>query len=507
MQGWEFFRTIFKEVGVYRRQLIFFSFLIIAGLIINYYWQKHTSAQVINEPSSTAALNNSLSNNLAVSVTKNGQVYINGEKNNQVLKFYDDYDELRILVYDKPGRFIDNFQAKIELPGPTKPSEIRQIVYAVHGAGESRAYMDNEKTLIYEVNNISPYAMVTIVAHLPKGLVTLSVVQKMTFQIQRLPLRIWFNVAIILPLLTIIFMVFMILQRRSGQIFKDKSVLDRPPDDLSLAIVGVLIDGNIGAREIAATLIDLARRGYLLIINKGEGEFSFGIRKGTNFESVQGLNSAERALLSKIFLPKAFKSTTDDIQMRIGRHIFSRKIAKFYLDTYNQATQLGFFVKNPGKVHLAYKYVGIGLFFISFICFLINAAVGADPKFSLVFWVGGMAAAAVTINLSPYMPARSPRGTQELKKWLAFRNYFSSSRKILAKEVIQSKFEEYLPYAIVFGVETDWMRLFAEEPFVKPGWYESQERVETIESFAGQFFPLIGYVAKDLAKSHEPTVE
>lgn len=507
MPSGEFYRTIVRQTNIYQRKLIFFALLLIVGLGIGYFWQKYTSAQVINEPEGKAVQNSSLSNKMDVSVSQDGQVYINGEKNNQVLRFYDNYDELRILVYNKPGRFIEDWKAKVVLPVESKPSEVRQIIYAVHGVGETSSYMSDEKTLTYEVKDISPYAMVTIVAYLPKGMVKMGIYQKTKFQIQELPLRIWFNVAIILPLITVIVMTFMVLKRRSGQIFRVKSSFDQPPDDLAPAVLGVLIDGNIGNREIAATLIDLARRKYIFIINKGGGQFSFGVRKGTNFANIKGLSVFEEALLSKIFTPEAFKSTATDIEARIGRHIFSRKIAKFYLGVYNQATQMGFFLKNPAKVHLVYKYIGVVLFFLSFVCFLINAAVGADPKFSLIFWVGGMIAAVVIINLSPYMPARSSQGTDEMKKWLAFRNYLLSRKATESKDIIQGKFEEYLPYAIVLGVEIEWMKRFAEEPFSRPDWYESIERAVTIDSFAGQLLPLIGYVSENLAKSHEPTVE
>ena len=142
-----------------------------------------------------------------------------------------------------------------------------------------------------------------------------------------------------------------------------------------------------------------------------------------------------------------------------------------------------------------------------FVSFILNAIVGADPKFSLVFWVGGMAAAAVTIRLAPFMPARSQKGSQELKKWLAFRQYLFSKKPLMAKDVLQNKFEEYLPYAIVLGGEVEWARRFGREPFKKPDWYESSEQVVTLERFTGQLYPLIGYVAKNLARSHEPTVE
>ena len=508
MTNWEVIKELGRQAGLYRRKALFIVILAIIGLGINFWWQRTTIADI--EPQSKIPIGSIYSDRMEIEITKDAQVFVDGKKNNQVLKFYENYDELLVIVFDSPGEYISHFKAEVTLPRDVTDKEkqqIRQRIYAVHGVGSNNSYMRDSKTLVYEASNISPQATLTIVAHLPKDLVSLSFFQKIKFDLQELPLGIWLYTAIILPFLTIIMMAFMLYKRHSEQIFHVGDMVDQPPSKAPPAVVGVLVDGTIGAREIAATLIDLARRGYLNILHKGEQEFSFVIRHGGHLEDLKEITPFEKSLLSKIFLPKSYRSSVDDIEMRIGRHIFSRKIAKFYLEVYNLATMAGYFIKNPAKVHLAYKYVGIVLFFLSFVSFLLNAVVGADPKFSLVFWVGGMVAAVVIIRLAPFMPARSIKGSQELRKWLAFRKYFVSKKTLTAKAVLQNKFEEFLPYAIVMGVEVEWARRFGREPFIKPDWYESTGRVVTLETFSGQLFPLIGYVAKNLARSHEPTVE
>lgn len=273
------------------------------------------------------------------------------------------------------------------------------------------------------------------------------------------------------------------------------------------AIPGVLIDGVVGAREIAATLIDLARRGFIYIINKGHGQFSFGIRRGVDFGSMKGLSDFEKELLGKVFLPRSIKSSVADVEMRIGRHIFSRKVAKFYLEIYNEATKRGYFVQNPAKVHLAWKYTGVVLFFLSFAGFMLGAIFGADPKYGLFFWVGGMIAAAVIVRLAPFMPARTNLGNQQLQEWLEFREYLTDRKPAPGTQAFAGKFEENLAYSIVLGAEIDWAKRFGKEPFRPPDWYSSNENVVTLDSFARELFPLIGYVADNLARAHEPTVE
>lgn len=507
MKGWELFRTICKNASFERRQFAFFIIILAAAVSIYLAWPvKPPNIEASVEfPKPEASYSSQVT--MEVEVTRAGQVYIDSRKNNQALKFYDTYDELRINVFNSPGYFVEHFQATVRLPENIQASDVRQLTYAVHGVGSYDAYVLDKQTLIYKASEISPQATLTIVAYLPKGMIKPSFFEKFKFTIEGFSLKIWFYVAIILPGLALILMTFMIFKRRSGQIFSlAGEFLREPPSDDPPAMVEVLVEGTMGARAIAATLIDLARRGFIFFINK-DGDFSFGRRKSGDFESYADLKNFEKALLSKIFLAPAFKSNLADVEMRIGRHIFSRRIAQFYLDVYNLATRQDYFVKNPAKVHLVYRYLGVFLFFASFLGFILTALSQVELKFSLFFWVGGMLAAAFIIRLAPYMPARTAKGTEALKKWLAFRKFLTAKKSLSAKDVLLGKFDEYLPYAIVLGTEVEWAKHFGQESFAKPDWYESEEQVVTLENFAEQLFPFIGFVGENLAKSHEPTVE
>lgn len=506
MSTWQVIKTLLSEIGVYRRKFVFFAIFFVLAFAVYLIWQMWGQSQAaveFNEMPYYPALNQRA---MEIFVQKNGEVIVDG-KTKRALHFYDNYDELRILVFDSGGEYISAFKATVHLPEPQKSEDIRQIVYAVHGVGSTKIYMSGAETLIYEATDISPQATLTIVADFPKGMISPNWWQRIEIATAQLPIKMWLLVAILLPSLTLILMLFMITKRRTAQIIPVRGSLGGPPENVPPAIPGVLIDGVVGAREIAATLIDLARRGFIYIINKGNGQFSFGIRRSGDFENLPGLTLFEKELLSKIFLPRAIKSTVADVEMRIGRHIFSRKIAKFYLEIYNEATRRGYFVQNPAKVHLTWKYTGVVLFFLSFVGFMVGAITGADPKYGLFLWVGGMIASAVIIRLSPFMPARTSQGNQELREWLEFREYLTNHQSIAGVAALQGKFEEYLPYSIVLGAEIDWAKRFGQEPFRQPDWYSSNENVVTLSSFASQLFPLIGYVAQNLARSHEPTVE
>lgn len=506
MTTWQVAKTLLKEIGIYRRRIIYFGLFFVVALVVYLAWQNlgSTQAAILETVPPDALLGQE---NINIQVQKNGTVLIDNKKNNQALKFYQEYDELRVLIADQPSTFIPAVKVTVHLPEATNATETRQIIYAVHGVNETDAYMTDPQTLVYEALEISPTATLTIVADFPKGMILPNFWQRVGILFANLPVKSWLYVAIVIPSVIFLVMLFMIIKRHQAQIIRLHGSLGGPPEILPPAIPGVLIDGVVGAREIAATLIDLARRGYIYIINKGKGQFSFGMRQGGDIQTLPGLSAYERELLSKIFLPSAYKSTVGDVQMRIGRHIFSKKIANFYLGIYNEATKRGFFVENPAKVHLAWKNTGVVLFFLSFIGFMAGAITGADPKYGVFFWIGGMITSAVIIRLAPFMPARTSKGDHRLQEWLEFRRYLTDHKPATGPMQTKGRFEDFLPYAIVLGAEVDWAKRFGSLQFNKPDWYETDENVVTLDSFASELYPLIGFVAENLARSHEPTVE
>lgn len=508
MSTWEIIKKLSADAGIFSRQallLLLIGFLGIFGYYIAINFTPATASLEYENIPYEAMLGGK---EIDIELKDNGVVLLDGEKINNTLHFYKDKDEFRLKVIDEnQSNFYPYFKTSIKLPKPVGESDVRVIVYAVHGVGMNYGSLTDPQTITYEAQNISPGATLTIVAELPKGLIKPGFFQSIEYYLSQIPIGIWLYVGIIVPAIILILMLVMIIRRRRANYMSIRGLLGGPPENIAPAIPGVLVDGVVGAREIAATLIDLAKRGYIYIINKGNGEFTFGVRKTGDFHQMTELSDFEIELLDKIFMPKAYKSSVKDVEMRIGKHIFSRKIANFYLGIYNEATKQGFFVENPSKVHLSWKYTGIVFFYISFLGFMIGATSGLEPKYSLLFWVGGIIASLVMVRLSPFMPARTQKGNEELRAWLEFREYLINRKPASSVDMMQNKFEDYLPYAIVLGAEVEWVKRFESTRFSKPDWYESREPNVTLGSFAAQLFPLIGFVASHLARSHDPSVE
>lgn len=508
MTTWEVIRKLFGGARIYWRK--FFVFLIFVSVIGGgvYYFKFHNKVDASFDLPGVIEGDLLEQRSVDIEVTKDGKVVAENKNLSSSLKILPNSYEISIVALDRPIAYIAEFQIIVHLPGDVTRDQIEQRVYAVHGVGSHGEYLLDSRTLVYTATNISQEAGYTIVAQLPKSILTPPLSKRLMFQLSQLSVKSFLIIAILLPIITIVILTIMVVRRRRDQIFymSDK-MINRPPNDTPPAVVGVLTDGRVGAREIAATLIDLACRGYLLINKHNDGTFSFGKRISLNLESLPELREFERMLLSKIFEPEHYKSTGADVDMRIGRHIFSKKIAQVYLGIYNEAIRLGYFTKNPVTVHLRWRFTGIGLFFLGLVGFMTNAFMDSQSPFILLLWVSAMAAASAMIWLSGLMPVRSVTGTTNLRQWLQFKKYLDLNRQIEGGAVLVDQFNKMLPYAIVFGVEAEWARRYLKERFTAPDWYESEEMVVTLEAFAGGLFPIISYIGKSLDKSHEPTVE
>lgn len=508
VNSWHLFKELIHGVDFYWKKFFVLSLLIIV-LVGGVYFARNFQKSSAEFAFSNDAIYQSFGpKNVYVDVSPNGKVIVDGKTDKNALRIYQDYDEVRIIIVDNPGYFLENLKVVVSLPKPVDTKQVKQITYAIHGTGGHKNTMQDSQTLVYQVDEIASTATVTVVAYLPKGTVNPSLGKLIPYYLGSISAQSYLTTALILPILTLFIVLFMLIKRRKDQIIAlNVSPINKPLGPIAPAVIGVLIDGQVSAREITATLVDLAVRGYIYIIRKNNNTFSFGKRKGVNFENSPDIKPYEKILLSKIFEPASYKSSREDVEMRVGHHIFSRKIAQVFLGIYNEVTTAGYFISNPASVHRRWKYTGIVLYILGLLGFIQSALYAPDPKLTLIFWVGELLASMVIIRISGLMPTRSARGSEALRWWVAFRKYLKLNQPIEPGIEHKNMFVKYLPYAIIFGVEVQWAKRFLREEFCTPDWFESGDISMSLEKFVAELFPLVSFVGGILAKSHDPTVE
>lgn len=513
MKKWELFRELVKGTTFYTRNFIIialFGIALIGGgyLVKNQYFSA-------NPYSSPSDMSSGSSQNIKLTVTKNGWVKKDGQRVDKII-LGKTYDELNYKILDHPGVYIDSLEVQVYFESAIPKDQTKHWPIVIHsesisGTSTRSSTLVDDHTIIYSGQFLGADTKYTVHAELPKGVIKPPFYRSFASYLNNLGLNFWVIFAIFLPFMTIIILLGLTLKRAWPGRRTTLLPISAPPEKVPPAVLGVLIHGRISAREIAATLMDLADRNYIHIFQEGNN-FYFGRGKALESDKIYELLPYEKLLLSKIFLPKSVKSSGAELNIRLGEQLFSKKMAQVFLEIYNQVERYGFFEQNPMIVHQKYKYYGVSLLIGGLIGFTLNAVFNQTAHFLLLFWVGMIlsAAAIIRIGFVPGMPVFTPKGRAYRDQWLGFRVFISQIDRSKAASFHQGNADmyfEYLPYAIVMDVEREWTLRFIKDPFCLPRWYDSNVRIFRLEDFANSLFPIVAFIARNLIISRTPVVD
>lgn len=486
-------------VGFYKRKLVFFLVIfVMVGIGIKIV--RSISFSASQEDTTSGYAETYGSQNISVVVLPNGDITVNDKIIKKKVDLLGDFDEIRLPVVDSPGQYYSDVKITLQLPSSIT-SAVKYDFLAIHGVGISSASLQGDNQILYEAENVSPEATLTIVAMLPKGMIHPPLTRVLLKTLNQVKGSVWLIIAAVLPFLTFLLMLAFLSSRLKQQkIDKPSKEITSPPMAIPPAIVGALYSQKVGPREIAATLIDLALRGDIVIVDRERG-FEFGKNKLD-----QRLLGFEKVLLSKIF-KKNIYSDREDIEQRINNHFYSKKISIVSSGIYNLATRLGYFKFNPQALHAKYRLVGIFSFVVAIGGFVASLVWFTDPPYAVFFWVGMMISALIISILASRMPIRTVIGQEVLSNWFAFKKYLSNPEQFPFSENNQEIFQRYLPYAIVLECEAAWANRFAKHSFMTPDWFLTEKLGLGLEDFCLSLFPIISYVGRSLAALKEPGFE
>lgn len=250
------------------------------------------------------------------------------------------------------------------------------------------------------------------------------------------------------------------------------SVQFTPPPDVRPGQLGTLVDEHADVRDVTATIIDLAVRGYLLIEQIGGPEVRERDRDWRLVRTDKpdtDLLDYEHRLLSALF------SDRSDVTLSDLRTTFASSLARVQSMLYEDVTERGWFSGNPRWVRARWVAAGIALAVVGA---GITAVLAATTHWGLVgvpLVLVGLLAASV----SRAAPSRTPAGTAVLAQTEGFRRYLATAEADqLRFEEGEDLFSRYLPFAVAFGLTERWTRIFAElaargVDLPVPTWYIS----------------------------------
>ncbi|WP_413450953.1 DUF2207 domain-containing protein [Georgenia phoenicis] len=241
-----------------------------------------------------------------------------------------------------------------------------------------------------------------------------------------------------------------------------------PPDDVRPGEVGTLHDEYADLRDVSATLVDLAVRGYLRIeeVAPEKDDDVSDWRLVPLRDWSEGLEAYERELLDAL-MPEGKAVTLSDLGAD-----YATAVARTQEALYRTVTERGWFRGSPLAVRNRWLVGGLGLVGLGMLVTLALVLLRWPAVLGIPLLVVGLVVAVVAFAV----PARTAAGTAVLAQTLGFRQYLATAEaEQIRFEEGQDVFSRYLPYAIVFGLTERWAQILADVAargqVSEPDWY------------------------------------
>ncbi len=286
------------------------------------------------------------------------------------------------------------------------------------------------------------------------------------------------------------------------------------PDGLRPGAAGALVDDRVDTSDVVATLIDLARRGYVRIRRlDAPGPLSRLDRYGPASRALQdlglkdwefelqtpeqqGLEIYERLLLDAIFgdtrsrrlsqLRNSLNLHLPEIRRAIYRQLVSRRLVR----------------EDPQAVRRRWACAG----FAALVAGAVGVALGRD-----LVGVGVAGSGILAMLFSKIMPSATRKGAALRRDLRGLEEYIRRAEKgeIEFRESparTPDRFSEVLPFAIALGVTDVWTRQFAGKLTRSPDWLAAgADGLDALDGvdFEGLFSGLERAISKALESTPE----
>jgi uncharacterized membrane protein YgcG len=284
------------------------------------------------------------------------------------------------------------------------------------------------------------------------------------------------NLPLLFPILA--FLGMFALWRRVGRDPRRRPIAAayEPPEGITPGDAGLLVDHRPDMRDVTATLVDLAVRGFLRV-KEEQRDLLFGLIDRTDYvfemvaprERWEELAPHERLLLAGMFEHGARPEVAmSELEEEFYEHLPAIKTA-----LYDRARERGDYRWRPDRVLGVFIGLGVAAGVGLTVLGLVLANRGVVAPAAAV--VGGVLTGLVIVGFGVFMPARTTGGTRRLEQILGFEEFLKAVDSDRFRRMVTSPemFERFLPYAMALQVEKRWARAFEsiyEQP-PQPSWY------------------------------------
>ncbi|MDD3098689.1 MAG: DUF2207 domain-containing protein [Candidatus Pacebacteria bacterium] len=434
-----------------------------------------------------------------------------------IINYFDDYDELfwnvtgnnwQLPIEHSTTYFaLDNFFAEASL------NDFQAICYTgLLGSKEQNCQIDkalSARVISFKSSNLNPKEGLTVAVNWPKGFT--KEVEKQYIETTEgkiiSPVNLYtpsgkislfgrFLFALQYLLFFVPFIVFIILfslwwkKGRNPRTVKSIMAEYEAPANVNPAEAHIIItEGLVNLGKMAtATLIDLARRGYFIIKEEQKKILFF---KSNDWKFIKTDKHKPEDLLSeyeKYLLDNIFEGKNEIFLSSLKNSSSASKQAKIKKDLEQAKVSLGksliekkLIPENPfvlTKKLKIWQIVTTVLFLL--VSFFVSICAG-KPALGLFISFGGTFVIIIIFSIFiKIMPSLTEQGMEAKEKLKGFELFLKMVERDRVKfhfspQAHPEKFAEYLPYAILFGVEKQWAKLFKDINAAVPEWYQGKQ--------------------------------
>ena len=410
------------------------------------------------------------------------KVYIIRYRVENGMLYFDDHDELywNVTGTEWPCE-IRKASATVHLPAGTPEDELRTTCFS--GAYGSEAHNCDAKIKKGEVyfwatNALGTFDNLSIGLSIPKGIIT-----KPGFAswLRWYILDLW---PLLFFVLCAIWLVMTWVKRGRDPVKMSIAPRYEPPEGLSPAEAGTVIDERVDIHDMTSTIVDLAVRGFIKIVQIEKKKIV--LFKKTDYILVKlkkadsSLKSFEKKMLTGLFDRGSIepedtaqlKAICQEIGNKEAITISSLK-SKFYMELpiikdsiYDGLVADKYFPSRPDRVRQ--KYSGFGMIMIV-LAFPLSAVAS-----NWFFAASLIPAGILTLIFGRFMPRKTKKGSIAAVNVAGFEEFVRRVEKDRIERMATEDptiFERLLPYAMALGVADQWAEAFEGIFDGQPGWF------------------------------------
>jgi uncharacterized membrane protein len=275
-----------------------------------------------------------------------------------------------------------------------------------------------------------------------------------------------------------------------------------PYEHFQPVFTGVLFDGRLDARDITAGIVQLAEQGFIRITQKTDKVLFVFETQDYDIELLRPVSEVgglyQKELLHLLFMGQ--KPVAEGVQdssltalslVQVGKKVRLSKIKKNQSKLLINAKALKAlektvsdrmkeegFLESEWSEQKRMAWIGLGILGAGILLVFLAGSTSA-VNYLVFIWLFVSIPASLILMVIFTLDRRTQKGFEAMYYLRGFKEFLSVTEKERyvfhnAPAKSPEQFMQFLPYAIAFGVEKEWSKVFADISMASPDWYRSE---------------------------------